>query len=166
MTVMAVPMTSPDLPDPDSRPDHLSDVYDPATLAAINAGVVTGGGSDWPQRQVRCSPGDSRGGDEQADGRNESCRPEASPPAPGSTGTGTGRGRRKGRGTVSLAGSLWLGALTGLGEAFGDEDLQPHVGWWVPAATDPGSEAVSVHLVPGAPAASQVVVRPWLLAGH
>lgn len=192
MTVMVVPMASPDLPghdpalpdhDPDlpeydlaprglsaaprdDRTDHLSDVYDPATLAAINAGVATGGGLDWRHRQALGSPAESRCGDGRVNGSSEGCRPGASRPAPGSTGTDTARTGRRGMGAVSLAGALWLGALTGLGEAFGDEDLQPHVGWWVPAATDPGTEAVSVHLVPGAPAASHVVVRQWLLAGH
>lgn len=107
--------------------DSLRAMYDPATLAAIDAAVVRQRG----QVQTVGSPS-----------------------------------RRGGTRAVSLAGALWLGALTGVGEALTDEDRQPHKAWFVPVATDPEAEAVSVHLVPGAPAASHVVVRPWLLAGH
>jgi hypothetical protein len=117
------------------RPDGLSGVYDPATLAAIDAAAA---------RAVQ-----ARG--EGQVGRVGSSRRQK--PA--------GRG---GIGAASLAGSLWLGALTGVGEALGDEDTQPHVAWFVPATADPETQAVSVHLVPGMPAASRVVVRSWLLA--
>lgn len=120
------------------RPDGLSGVYDPVTLAAIDAAAARAGqaghvGQAWPAGRV---------------GRSRRHGP-------------AGRG---GIGAASLAGSLWLGALTGVGEALGDGNTQPHVAWFVPAAADPDNQAVSVHLVPGMPAASVVVVRPWLLA--
>lgn len=132
------------------RPDGLSGVYDPVTLAAIDAAAARAGqaghvgqagdvgqaghvGQAWPAGRV---------------GRSRRQGP-------------VGRG---GIGAASLAGSLWLGALTGVGEALGDGNTQPHVAWFVPVAADPDNQAVSVHLVPGMPAASVVVVRPWLLA--
>jgi hypothetical protein len=107
--------------------DSLRAMYDPATLAAIDAAVVR---------------------------RRGQAQPVGPPP------------RRGGTRAVSLAGALWLGALTGVGEALTDEDRQSHKVWFVPVATDPEAEAVSIHLVPGVPAASHVVVRTWLLAGH
>jgi hypothetical protein len=131
MPMTAVLMTWPDGAD---DTDILGDVYDPTTLAVIDAaaGLVP-----------RLSPQGTVG-----------------PPTPGE---GRRRGK-SGLGAASLAGALWVGTLAAMDDFLGDHRRQPQVAGYVPASADPTTEAVSVHMVAGSPSDTHVVVRPWLLA--
>ncbi len=142
--------------------DVLSDVYDPTVLASIDAAALPH--QQFPRSQfARGQFADGQFADDQFADDEAAWQNDLSGTS------GTAESRRMGRGglgAASVAGSLWLGALTGVGEALGDEPKRPHVAWYVPSVADPDAEAVSVYLVPGSPAASRVVVRPWLLAGR
>ena len=126
-----------------SGPRGLADLYDEATLASIEAA-----GSVIANR-----------------------RRHASVEAGAGTGAGAGGSAGEPQGAVGgtagalrLACAVTLASLTATGEVLGARRVEPEVAHYVPAPPS-DTEPVSVRLVPGAPGASHIVIRPWLMAG-
>lgn len=113
----------PEMPpgEPTGPPRGLDEVYDEATLAAIDG--------SGPVRA----------------------------PQPGPTAGGLAAWR--------LGGAITVAALGGVADAVGASRPEPEVAWYTPTGPTV-AEGVAVLLVPGNPAASHIVVSPWLVGGR
>lgn len=140
-----------------STPWAIEDVYDPETLALIEEAA------EPARRSGPRGIGDTRAG------RVEPIEPiEAGPPAPlteddalelEATGGEPGVLRR---GRSGVAGLLMAGVMTGVAEVLDPDRLQPEMVEFTPDRPDPDTMPVQFVHVVGDPAASRLIIRPWL----
>ena len=131
----------------------LEDVYDPETLALIDDAPVRRSG---PPRGI----GDARVplaalADPDADPaltEDELLDVEATGGTPGVV--------RRGRSGV--AGLLMAGVMSGVAEVLDPDRLQPEMVEFTPDRPDPETMPVQFVYVPGDPAGSRLIIRPWL----
>jgi len=138
-----------------TEPWALEEVYDPETLALIDEAAEPGQRSA-PPRGI-------------GDARVPVARPLTSePPAPltdddalelEAVGGAPGVIRR---GRSGVAGLLMAGMMTGVAEVLDPDRLQPEMVEFTPDRPDPETMPVQFIHVVGDPAASRLIIRPWL----
>jgi hypothetical protein len=66
------------------------------------------------------------------------------------------------RGRAGVAGLLMAGVMSGVAEVLDPDRLQPEMVEFTPDRPDPESMPVQFVYVAGDPAASRLIIRPWL----
>ena len=153
--------TRSDRPEPGARaPWAIEDVYDPETLALIDEAA------EPARRSGPRGIGDTRAGPVDRIGRTEPIEADPSVPpteddalALEATGGEPGVIRR---GRSGVAGLLMAGVMTGVAEVLDPDRLQPEMVEFTPARPDPDTMPVQFVHVVGDPAASRLIIRPWL----
>lgn len=138
-----------------TEPWALEEVYDPETLALIDEAAEPAWRSG-PPRGI-------------GDARVPPDRPLASEPAEPLTdddaleleAAGGAPGVIR-RGRSGVAGLLMAGVMTGVAEVLDPDRLQPEMVEFTPDRPDPETMPVQFVYVAGDPAASRLIIRPWL----
>jgi hypothetical protein len=65
-----------------------------------------------------------------------------------------------------ITGAMLAGAMMGVAEVFEPERDRSHQIEFAPDGLDEAEQLVTFEMVPGAPRASRLIVRPWLLGRH
>ena len=136
-----------------AAPWALEDVYDPETLALIDEAPVRRSGPPQGIGDARvplAGPADPDPDRPPSD--DELLEVEAAGGTPAIV--------RRGRSGV--AGLLMAGVMSGVAEVLDPDRLQPEMVEFTPDRPDPETMPVQFIHVPGDPAGSRLIIRPWL----